>query len=118
MTPINYVSKKEAIEIIAAAKFAGMPDRDVAIDLRQKGIDVTDGKASEDAAAEIWNAVDRNQLEAHIYGPGDRWLKMSPLETELVPLLRAPRGGDFTFLRPETLCTKESQRNSGRGSVS
>jgi hypothetical protein len=69
MTPINYVSRREAIEIIAAAKFAGVPDRDDVIDLRQKGVDVTDGKANDDAAAEIWKAVDRNQLEAHIYGP-------------------------------------------------
>ncbi len=41
MTPINYVSKKEAIEMIAAAKFAGMQNCHVVIDLRQKGIDVT-----------------------------------------------------------------------------
>src|SRR4051812_38732132 len=100
MTPTNYVSRPEAIKIIAAAKFAGTPDRDVVVDLRQIGLDVTDGRASDDATAELWNAVDRNQLDAHVYGPGDRSLKMSPFETEQVPLLRTPRGGGFSFLRP------------------
>ncbi|WP_338824808.1 hypothetical protein [Bradyrhizobium septentrionale] len=100
MTPIEYLSRREAIEIIAAAKCAGVPDRDVVSEMRQNGIDVEDGKANDDANAEIWSAVDQNKVQTHIYGPGDRWLKMSPFETGLVPLLRSPRGGDFMFLRP------------------
>jgi hypothetical protein len=100
MIPIESLSTREAVEIIAGARFAGAPDSDVVSDMRQNGIDVEDGKATDDAAAEIWRAVDQNKVQAHIYGPGDRWLKMSPFETGLVPLLRSPRGGDFMFLRP------------------
>jgi hypothetical protein len=100
MTPIEYLSRREAVEIIADAKFAGVPDREVVSEMRQSGIDVQDGQSNEDATAEIWRAVDQNKVQAHIYGSGDRWLKMSPFETGLVPLLRSPRGGDFMFLRP------------------
>jgi len=100
MIPINYLSRQEAIEVIAAAKFAGVPDRGAVIEARQKGVDAADGPANDEAIAELWRAVDEGTLEVIAHGPGDRWLKMSPEETGQVPLLRAPRGGDFTFLKP------------------
>ena len=100
MTSISFVTRREAIEIVAAAKFAGVPDRPAVTDVRHKGVEVADGKATDEAVEELWKAVDRNQLEVHLHGPGDRWLKMSAGETSQVPLLRAARGGDFTFLRP------------------
>ncbi len=99
MIPINCLSRQEAIEVIAAAKFAGVPDRGAVIEARQKGVDAADGPANDEAIAELWRAVDQGTLEVIAHGPGDRWLKMSPEETRQVPVLRAPRGGDFTFLK-------------------
>jgi len=100
MTPINYVSRREAIAIIAAAKSAGIPDRQAVIEARQAGIDAADGLANDEAIADLWQAVDQGKLDAIAHGPSDRWLKMSAQETNQVPLLRALHGGDFTFLRP------------------
>jgi hypothetical protein len=115
MVPIEYLSRREAVEIIARAKFTGVPDRSDVTDIRQHGIDVEDGKANDETVAEIWKAVDQNKVQAHIYGPGDRWLKMSPFETALVPLLRSPRGGDFMFLRPENSLHEKVTAEFGRG---
>jgi hypothetical protein len=100
MIPINYLSRREAAAMIAAAKFAGLPDRPGVTEARLEGIDAADGLAIDEAIVELWRAVDEGTLEANVHGPGDRSLRMSPDETKQVPLLRAPRGGDFTFLRP------------------
>jgi hypothetical protein len=78
MIPISYLSRQEAIEVIAAAKFAGVPDRGAVIEARQKGIDAGDLLANDEAIAELWRAVDQGTLEVIAHGPGDRWLKMSP----------------------------------------
>lgn len=101
MTPLGFVSRREAMEILAAAKFAGTPDRQAVIEVRQSGIDAADGLAKDEAIADLWQAVDQGQLDAIAHGHGDHWLKMSAQETNQVPLLRAARGGNFTFLRPE-----------------
>jgi hypothetical protein len=70
------------------------------IEARSAGFNAADGSAEDEAIAELWRAVDKGMLEVTVHGPGDRWLKMSAEETKRVPLLRATRGGDFTFLRP------------------
>jgi hypothetical protein len=57
MTPINYLSLREAIDIVASAKFAGIPDRPAVIEARQAGFDVADGLARDEAVAELWRAV-------------------------------------------------------------
>jgi hypothetical protein len=100
MIPINYVSRQEAAEIIAAAKLSGVPDRAAVMEARSAGVDAADGLAGDEAIVELWRAVDNGTLEVVAHGPGDRWLKMSAEETRRVPLLRVARGGDFTFLRP------------------
>jgi hypothetical protein len=100
MIPINYLSRQEAAAIIAAAKFAGMPDQPAVTEARLNGIDAVDGGAIDKAIAEIWRAVDKDALDVYAHGPGDRWFRMSGSETDDVPLLRSPRGGGFTFLRP------------------
>ena len=100
MIPINYVSRQEAAEIIAAAKLSGVPDRAAVMEARSAGVDAADGLAGDEAIVELWRAVDKGTLEVVAHGPGDRWLKMSAEETRRVPLLRTARGGDFTFLRP------------------
>jgi hypothetical protein len=82
MIPINCLSRQEAIEVIAAAKFAGVPDRGAVIEARQKGVDAADGPANDEAISELWRAVDQGTLEVIAHGPGDRWLKMSPEETK------------------------------------
>jgi hypothetical protein len=100
MIPIDYVSRQEAAEIIAAAKLSGVPDRPAVIEARSAGFNTADGSAEDEAIIELWRAVDKGTLEVAAHGPGDRWLKMSAEETKRVPLLRATRGGNFTFLRP------------------
>jgi hypothetical protein len=100
MIPIDYVSRQEAAEIIAAAKLSGVPDRPAVIEARSAGFNTADGSAEDEAIIELWRAVDKGTLEVAAHGPGDRWLKMSAEETKRVPLLRTARGGDFTFLRP------------------
>jgi hypothetical protein len=101
MIPVNYVSRREAAGIIAAAKWSGVPDQPAVIEARLAGFDAADGLAEDEAIAELWHAVDQGKLEAIAHGPNDRWLRMSAEDTKQVPLLRSPRGGDFTFLRPE-----------------
>jgi hypothetical protein len=101
MIPIGYLSRHQAIAVIAAAKFAGVPDRSAVIEARQAGHDPADGVANDDAIAELWRAVDQDRLDAFAHGPGDRLLKMNPEDTKRVPGLRGARGGDFTFLRPD-----------------
>ena len=54
MIPINYLSREEAIEVIAAAKFAGVPDRGAVIEARQTGVDAVDRLANDEAIAELW----------------------------------------------------------------
>ena len=100
MTPINYLSLREAIDIVASAKFAGVPDRPAVIEARQAGFDVADGLARDEAVAELWRAVDQGRLKAIAHGPSNRRLRLSATLTKQVPLLRSPRGGVFTFLRP------------------
>ena len=101
MIPTNYLSRREAAEIIAAVKCAGIPDKPEVLKARLNGVDAADGSAIDDANTELWKAVDKGTLDASAHGPGDRWFRMTAGETKQVPLLRAPRGGDFTFLRPE-----------------
>jgi len=101
MIPINYLSRHETAAIIAAAKFAGIPDQPAVLEARLNGVDAADGSAIDDANTELWKAVDKGTLDVYVHGPGDRWLRMTASETKHVPLLRAPRGGDLTFLRPE-----------------
>ena len=100
MIPINYISRREAVEIITAAKLSGILDRTAVIEARLAGVDAADGLAADEAIVELWRAVDKGKLEVIAHGPGDRTLKMSAEETKQVPLLRGPRGGDFTLLRP------------------
>src|SRR5258708_5383572 len=100
MTPINYLSLREAIDIVASAKFAGIPDRPAVIEAKQAGFDVADGLARDESVAELWRAVDQGRLKAIAHGPSDRRLRLSATLTKQVTLLRSSRGGDFTFLLP------------------
>jgi hypothetical protein len=53
MIPINYLSRHDAVRLLVAAKFAGVPDRPVVLEARQQGYDPADGQANDDATAEL-----------------------------------------------------------------
>ncbi len=84
------------------------------LEARLNGVDAADGSAIDDANTELWKAVDKGTLDVYVHGPGDRWLRMTASETKRVPLLRAPRGGDFTFFGQKIPSTRLRCRNSDR----
>jgi hypothetical protein len=91
----------QAVEMLQPSMFAGVPDQVVVIKLRQKGVNVKDGLATDHAIAEIWKAVDSGTVRPMVVGGRPRRIiRLPPDITEQIPTLRSPRGRGFTFLRP------------------
>ena len=102
LVPMGYMSRLEAVDVIASSLVAGTPDRPQLTELRKKGIDAADGDAIDAANAELWRGVDRGKIEVSACGANGQRFRMDVGLTEQVPFLRSPRGGDFTYLRPGT----------------
>jgi hypothetical protein len=60
--PIGYVTIREAAEVIAQSRFAGVADRPEVTKLRRLGVDAADGAAIDDAVAALWKAADAGKL--------------------------------------------------------
>jgi hypothetical protein len=64
-------------------------------------MNVRDGRATDRAIAEIWNAVDSGVVRAMVVGGRPRRIvRLDPAITKHIRILRSPRGRGFTFLRP------------------
>jgi hypothetical protein len=99
--PIGYVTLVEAAEMLQPAMHAGLPDSSRVAELRQKGLEVSDGAARDRAIAELWKAVDKDTLRSWAIGGSPRQIvRLDAHFTRSVPLLRSPRGRGLTFLRP------------------
>jgi hypothetical protein len=99
--PIGYVTTLQAAEMLQPSMFAGVPDQAVVTRLRQMGMNVRDGLATDRAITEIWNAIDSGAVRAMVVcGRPRRIVRLDPAITKQIPILRSPRGRGFTFLRP------------------
>jgi len=99
--PIGYVTLLEAAEMLQPAMHAGLPDSSRVAELRQKGLEVSDGAARDRAIAELWKAVDKDSLRSWAIGGSPRRIvRLDAHFTKSVPLLRSPRGRGLAFLRP------------------
>jgi len=55
----------------------------------------------------VWAAVDRGRVQALAIGPSGKGpLKLPAGLSEAIPVLRSPRGGNLSFLRPRSLTFK------------
>jgi hypothetical protein len=99
LIPDNFLTIRQAADEFAVAMYSGLADRPFIEQHRR--FDVADGAAVEEAISKIWAAVDRGTLQAFAVGPSC-WnpLKLSARMSQAIPLLRSPRGGDLSFLRP------------------
>lgn len=98
--PNGYLTILQAAEVLSSAMYAGVPDLPVVSQLRKEGLDVKEGRATDRAIAEIWEAVDAGMLRVlAIGGRPRRMIRLDPKLTESIPTLRSPRGRGFTFLR-------------------
>lgn len=99
--PDGFLTAREAAEKLVLAKSGGLPDRAVVHALKEKGIDVADGAAVDDAFAEIWTAVGGTKLQLFVMSSKDhlKQHELTPTMASQIPGLRSPRGRDFTFLR-------------------
>lgn len=100
LVPLGYLSRREAIDVLVCSLFAGTPDQPHVINLREQGVDAADGVAIDKANAELWQSVDDGKMEVFAIGPNAQLLRIEGSLTGQVPLLRNPRGGDFTYSRP------------------
>jgi hypothetical protein len=99
--PIGYVTIREAAEVIAQSRFAGVADRPEVTKLRRLGVDAADGAAIDDAVAALWKAADAGKLRVVAIGGKPRKIvRLDPEDLKEVPFLRSPRGRDFNLLRP------------------
>jgi hypothetical protein len=97
--PNRYLSLREALSQLKNAIFAGRPDRPAIAKVREQEGDVGDGEATEEAAAELWRAVDRGSVRAMaIDGSRRKVVQLSADTTREIRLLR--QAGGFEFLRP------------------
>jgi hypothetical protein len=101
LIPDDFLTIRQTADEFAVAMYSGLTDRPSIKQHRRSGFDVADGAAVEEAISKIWAAVDRGTLQAFVVGPSC-WnpLKLSARMSQAIPLLRSPRGGDFSFLRP------------------
>ena len=101
LIPEGYLTLAQAAESLAVALHGGLPDRDAIKRLRDKDYDLADGAAFDGTVLALWAAVDSGKLECFAVGPKSEGpLKLSPDIVKGVPLLRSPRGGSLSFLRP------------------
>lgn len=98
--PIGYLTVLQAAAMISSALHAGVADLPVVTRLRKKGLDVRDGKAMDQAIAELWKGVDEGRLRAMALGGRPRRIvRLDANLTKSIPSLRSPRGRGFTLLR-------------------
>jgi hypothetical protein len=101
LIPEGFVTFSEAAQLVAIALTGGIPDRDAVRLLKEKGNDVADGAAFDEAIRVLWAAVDRGKLQSFAVGPkGKGPLKLAADVSKAIPLLRSPRGGTLSYLRP------------------
>jgi len=99
--PLGYVTLLQAAEMLQPSMFGGTPDKPSVVRLRQMGVNVSDGMATDRAIAEIWKAVDSCTVRPMVIGGRRRRIiRLTPAITKQIPSLRSPRGRGFTFLRP------------------
>jgi hypothetical protein len=92
---IGYVTILEAAEMLQPSMFAGIPDQAAVTKLRQMGVNVRDGLATDRAIAEIWKAVDSGVVRPMIVrGRPREVIRFDPAITKPIPTLR------IMFLRP------------------
>jgi hypothetical protein len=103
LLPEGFLTIRQAAERLAAAMYGGVPDRPEVASLRRLGGDVVDGAALDAAVVAVWAAVDRARIQALAIGPGGKGpLKLPAGLSEAIPVLRSPRGGSLSFLRPRS----------------
>jgi hypothetical protein len=101
LLPDGLVTLREAADMIAQSKYAGLPDPEIVTKLRELRIDVADGTAIDDATNELWKAVDAGRLRPLAVGGRPRKVvSLRTINTREIVALRSPRGRAFTFLRP------------------
>ena len=99
--PLGYVTLLQAAEMLQPSMFGGTPDKPSVVRLRQMGVNVSDGMATDRAIAEIWKAVDSCTVRPMVIGGRRRRIiRLTAAITKQIPSLRSPRGRGFTFLRP------------------
>ena len=98
--PPGFLTVQEAGATLVIAKLGGLPDRPHVRELRQRGVDVADGGAIDEAVSEIWAAVTTGKLQAFVVSARDpRPQELTIAMVTQIPGLRSPRGRDFRFLR-------------------
>jgi hypothetical protein len=101
LIPEGFLTLSQAAQLVAMALYGGIPDRDAVRLLKESGDDVADGAALDEAIGAVWAAVDRDKLECFAVGPNGKGpLKLSADLSKAIPVLRSPRGGTLSFLRP------------------
>jgi hypothetical protein len=107
-TPEGFLSIREAADRLAIAMYAGEPDRAIVKKIRETEGSVADGKATDDAIAKLWSAVEASKIKAFLVGPTQYApLRLTASMAKGIPLLRSPRGGGFTFLRATNVHHKQ-----------
>jgi hypothetical protein len=100
LIPVGYVTILQAAEMLLPAMYSGTPDSPLVTRVRQRGIDVIDGPAKDDAIAQLWKAVDEARVTPMAVGGSQRQVIKIDLHLTKIPILRNPRGRGFTYLRP------------------
>jgi hypothetical protein len=100
LLPNGYLTILQAAEVLSVAMYAGVQDLPVVSQLRNEGLDVSDGRALDRAIEELWNGVDGGLVRALAIGGRPRQiLRLDSEFTKSVPTLRSPRGRGFASLR-------------------
>src|SRR5215216_4310660 len=76
LVQMGYLSRLEAVDVIARSLVAGMPDRPQVTKLREGGLEVADGVAIDAANAELWRGVDRGKIEVSACGANGQRFRM------------------------------------------
>jgi hypothetical protein len=114
LIPEGFLPIRKAAEKLASALYSGEPDRAIVAQYREREFDVADGDAIDHAISKIWSAVDRDKLHALVFSAARPEAVTLPSNLSRgIPLLRSPRGGNFTFLRPSNENFAEFSRRFG-----
>jgi hypothetical protein len=101
IVPDGFLTISDAVDELVVGMYSGVPDRPTVKELKERGYDAGDGEARNAAYEKLWESVDREKIESFLVGPKQQIPFKIPADmTWEIPLLRSPRGGDFTFLRP------------------
>jgi hypothetical protein len=101
LIPEGFLTLPQAANPLAVALYGGIADRDAVRLLRERGYDLADGAAFDEAVHVLWAAVERGKLQCFAVGPkGKGPLKLSAVVLQGIPVLLSPRGGTLAFLRP------------------